>query len=433
MPASGSGSKMFKTLFEFAENYKPSEESLSAYINRTGSYNLNIFFNNIKDFAFYDLVKEEVANINLSSMSRDEKKFALVQSILTNNDLQLTSLPKALVPLQKYKSHSKNAFEEQLECFGKLSDKFKTNQLNFIVSPQHLTNFVKALDEGYEERKGSQHITFSIQDDETDVLCLKNNRELLLNEEGQPIKQPDGHGVLVSNLNSMEEDLILLSNIGNIARKKYHKKHIDNRKLLMGYTIFCAKRIKFFLDLQENDDIDKKNKSKLSKFLRKYFHIDLDKVLTNSTEGFHSTIFHLLNKPIRIAGVVRNESNLGEAPYWAKNSKGVSCLQLVAKEEINHKIPQQQEIYESSTHFNPVEMVIYNKNHRGEKFDLSLHAEDEPSILVEKSHGDHQIKYLEKPGLWNAGMRNYLTMFIQIKSGVFNPVEEITDVLKKYH
>ncbi len=433
IPASGSGSRLFKKLIAFASKYDAGQESFSAYVNRVGAYSLNEFFKHLKELPFYDEFKDDITQINLSDITSDEKKLLIARLIVEDERLALCKLPKALVPLHKYKEGSVTAFEEQIACYRQMSRKFKAMHIHFTVSPAHLENFADALELSCQSNPSQGKVTFSIQDGDTDVYCLKDGKELLLGQDGSPIKRPSGHGALISNLDTVSEDIIHISNIDNISCRKYHKQYRAQRQVLNGYLMFVTRRIHKFLDLLEKDELSGKKKRQLNKFLAKYFHLDLPTMLENSVEGFHSTVYHLLNVPIRIAGVVPNEGKPGGAPYWVKNKNGVNTLQVVEKQEINTKIPEQKRHLQSSTHFNPVDMVIYRKDYKGNPFDLNEHAVDKLSMVVEKTQGADKIQYLERPGLWNGGMRNYLTMFIQLKPSSFNPVKEITDVLTKHH
>ncbi|MGB3591426.1 MAG: DUF4301 family protein [Nonlabens sp.] len=433
IPASGSGSRLFKRLVAFAQNFDPQEESFSMYVNKTGAYNLNDFFRHLKKLPFYEELQSDILKINLSNTSLDEKKHAIARLIVSDDRISLCNLPKALVPIHNYGSHSKTAFEEQMDCFNLTGSKFQSSHIHFTVSPSHLSSFAAALDKSRNSNQTAGKVTFSIQDSDSDVYCLKDGKQLLLNEHGRPIKRPSGHGALIKNLDTVSEDIVQISNIDNIACNDHHKNYSNSRKVLTGYLLFCVKRIKYFLELLERDELEGKRKKQLSKFLKKYFHLNLKAILEESNEGFHSTVYHLLNAPIRIAGVVVNDGKPGGAPYWSKNSRGITSLQIVEKAEINKKIPYQKQLLKNSTHFNPVDMVIFNKDYRGNKFNLEEYAVKEPSMVVRKTQGVDKIQYLERTGLWNGGMRNFLTMFIQIDSKTFNPVKEITDVLSKYH
>ena len=80
-------------------------------------------------------------------------------------------------------------------------------------------------------------------------------------------------------------------------------------------------------------------------------------------------IVAILNRPIRVCGMVQNEGEPGGGPFWIKDNKGNLTLQIVETSQINLKNKQQEKILKNSTHFNPVDLVCGVKNYKGEKFD----------------------------------------------------------------
>jgi hypothetical protein len=54
-------------------------------------------------------------------------------------------------------------------------------------------------------------------------------------------------------------------------------------------------------------------------------------------------------------------------------------------------------------------------------------------FISEKSKDGKKLKALELPGLWNGGMANWLTVFVEVPIGTFNPVKTINDLLREQH
>ena len=52
VPASGAASRMFKSLYLFLDNYHINKETINAYINRTKSLDLFLFFVTVEKFHF---------------------------------------------------------------------------------------------------------------------------------------------------------------------------------------------------------------------------------------------------------------------------------------------------------------------------------------------------------------------------------------------
>ena len=65
VPASGAASRMFKKLFEFRQSYNKTPEDIKNYHSDTGANSIFDFFNRIDKFAFYNELKELMANDGL--------------------------------------------------------------------------------------------------------------------------------------------------------------------------------------------------------------------------------------------------------------------------------------------------------------------------------------------------------------------------------
>ena len=127
--------------------------------------------------------------------------------------------------------------------------------------------------------------------------------------------------------------------------------------------------------------------------------------------------------------------NLGEpggGPFWVEGEGGES-LQIVESAEVDQDSSSQRHIWESSTHFNPVDIVCGVKDFKGEKFNLIGFVDPEAGIITEKTLGTKKIKALELPGLWNGSMSGWITVFVEVPSTTFNPVKTVWDLLKEPH
>lgn len=84
-------------------------------------------------------------------------------------------------------------------------------------------------------------------------------------------------------------------------------------------------------------------------------------------------------------------------------------------------------------YFNPVLMAVSSKDIDGNKLDLNKFSDPEKYFVVEKEYQNKKIKYVEQPGLWNGGMANWLSIFVEVPSETFTPVKNILDLLNKAH
>jgi len=140
-----------------------------------------------------------------------------------------------------------------------------------------------------------------------------------------------------------------------------------------------------------------------------------------------------LNRPMRVCGMVQNTSEPGGGPFWVKGKNGRKSLQIVEKNQINLDDEHINDLFEDSTHFNPVDIVCSIKDYKGNKFNLLNYRDEESGLVIEKTWEGKPIKSYEMPGLWNGGMSNWLTVFVEVPLITFNPVKELNDLLRMQH
>jgi hypothetical protein len=90
-------------------------------------------------------------------------------------------------------------------------------------------------------------------------------------------------------------------------------------------------------------------------------------------------------------------------------------------------------IWESATHFNPVDLVCGVRDYRGKPFHLADFIDPQAGLISLKSKGDQKLKALELPGLWNGAMAHWNTVFVEVPLSTFNPVKTILDLLRTEH
>ena len=140
----------------------------------------------------------------------------------------------------------------------------------------------------------------------------------------------------------------------------------------------------------------------------------------------------MLNRPVRICGMVKNEGEPGGGPFWVKEDDTQS-LQIVEQTQLDLHSKEQKDIWKSSTHFNPVDLVCGVRNYQGEKFDLTDYVDRNAVFISKKSHEEGDLQVLELPGLWNGSMAYWNTVFVEVPIETFNPVKTIDDLLRKSH
>ena len=142
---------------------------------------------------------------------------------------------------------------------------------------------------------------------------------------------------------------------------------------------------------------------------------------------------NILDRPLRVCGMVKNEGEPGGGPFWVADKEGEVALQIIESAQVNTKDPKQEEIFKNSTHFNPVDIVAGVRNYKGEKYNLLDFVNPDLAFIANKTDGGNEIKALELPGLWNGAMALWNTLFVEVPLETFNPVKTVNDLLKPSH
>ena len=107
-------------------------------------------------------------------------------------------------------------------------------------------------------------------------------------------------------------------------------------------------------------------------------------------------------------------------------------MQIVESAEVAES-PDQRQIFASSTHFNPVQIVCALRDGHGQSFDLDQFVDRRAVFIVQKSVAGRELVALERPGLWNGGMAAWNTVFVEVPSETFAPVKTVFDLLRPEH
>ena len=75
-------------------------------------------------------------------------------------------------------------------------------------------------------------------------------------------------------------------------------------------------------------------------------------------------------------------------------------------------------------------MVCGITDFKGEKFSLYDFRDELRFMVSSKTLENNKIKILEWPGLWNGGMAQWNTMFIELPSDTFHPVKTVADLIR---
>lgn len=439
VPASGAASRMFKFLTAFLNDFDISKETINAYINRKKDNELPIFIVAMEKFPFFKAVDKKLREIYLDfeSLDRDYKNYYFIKLLLSPDYFDFANKPKAVLPFHEYKTHIAVPIEEHLnECVHYATSEEVSN-LHFTVSEAHQNLFersISSLKEKIENESGVEiNVSYSYQSKKTDSVTVDLDNKLVRDKNNKIVFRPGGHGALIDNLNQLDADIIFVKNIDNVIQN-----HIDEitlyKKALAGILIKIQQKVFDYLNAIENNTIKQEEIGEIVLFLKDKLNTDLSADFNKFTlENQIEKIKELLDKPIRVCGMVKNEGEPGGGPFWVMNDKGITSLQIVETSQVDLSNKKQQQILAESTHFNPVDLVCGIKNYKGERFDLQKFVDEKAGFIVEKSVDGKVVKSYELPGLWNGSMANWLTIFVAVPLITFNPVKTVNDLLKPAH
>jgi len=428
VPASGAASRMFKDLFSFLGKAKTLEEA-----NRLAEENpaIKLFFSQLTKFAFYPELASLVEN-------KDDKR-EWVEKLLSDKGMGYGQKPKGQLTFHKYNTTTRTPFEEHLiEAAAYCAGSNGKASIHFTVTPEHQAGFEQIFErvkKEYQKRLGLQfEVSFSQQKKSTDTLAAGQDNQPFRDKEGKLVFRPGGHGALIENMADLDADIIFIKNIDNVVPDHLKSETKKYKKALAGVLISYQNKIRSFHEklskpgAAENEEL----LNSVETFIQK----DLCCEFSSHFESNQHRLEYLrkkLNRPFRVCGMVKNEGEPGGGPFWAINSDQSVSLQIVEKAQIDLNNPKQLEIFEQSTHFNPVDLVCSIFDFKGEKYDLMRFVDPQTGFISEKSLDGKILKALELPGLWNGAMSDWNTIFVEVPAITFNPVKTVNDLLRPEH
>ncbi len=439
VPASGAATRMFKHLFEFREEYHV--KGMECFTDKTFN-SIFYFFQHIHKFPFYDKLYNELWSIGykMEELLENHDYLPIIDSLLNSEGLDYGFLPKGLIYFHKYGDISRTALEEHLVEGAQYARDIHGNvNIHLTVSPEHRAGFnalVERVKSFYENHyEVTLHITFSEQKPCTDTVAVDMQNEPFRNADGTLLFRPGGHGALIENLGDLDADIIFIKNIDNVAPDHLKPQTIRYKKALAGLLISYRNLIFDYLRrLTETTDIT-------DDLIAEILDFTTDELCVVPPANFEAknkaeTIAYLvdvLNRPIRVCGMVKNQGEPGGGPFWAENANGTVSLQIVESSQIDLKDARTKAIFDQATHFNPVDLVCSTKNYKGNKFNLHSYRDPETGFISVKSKDGKQLKALELPGLWNGAMSSWNTIFVEVPLATFSPVKTVNDLLRNEH
>lgn len=437
VPASGAATRMFKFLNEFLNDFDIENESINAYINRKKGKELAYFIVGLEKFPFYKEVNNRLKEIypNFKSLEKEYKNYYFIKTLLSPEHFDYANKPKGILSFHKYKSHVATAIEEHLQECALYASSNGISHLHLTVSEKHQTLFDRSIkkikSKIEEETETIINVTYSIQNKSTDTLAVDIENNPLRGEDQQLVFRPGGHGALIENLNSLDADIVFIKNIDNVIQNQregiaLYKKALAGILLELQHQIFG-----YLLNIETATTEDL---NKIVMFVTSNLNLKIqNSYLEYNLKDKIDFLKALLDRPIRVCGMVKNEGETGGGPFWVQDGDGIVSLQIVETSQVDADNPDQVAILKSATHFNPADLVCGIKNYKNVKFDLTQFIDKKGGFIVEKNKNGKALKGYELPGLWNGAMANWITVFVEIPLFTFNPVKTVNDLLKPVH
>ena len=422
VPASGAASRMFKDLYEYVGENKASTMIETVLLG-------------LEKFAFY----EDLAALNINM--KDPK--AVIGAIIEGDPAAGTGLglgkkPKGLIKFHKYTNGGRTAMEEHLVEVALYGG--NPARIHFTVSPEHMDDFKRLVDErigAFSAKYGVEYeITYSIQEPSTDTVAVNPDNTPFREGDAQTgdiLFRPGGHGALIENLNRIDADLIFIKTVDNVVPDHLKGDTVLYKKALAAIALELQQQIFSYLKTIDGGG-EKAADAAFQADVRQFIEQKLCYRFPTDAQPTLADLRRVLDRPLRVCGMVRNEGEPGGGPFWAQTSLGIPgalSLQIAESSQIDPAV--RKELMGGGTHFNPVDLVCAVRNFQGQKFDLTQYIDKKTGFISEKSKEGRSLKALELPGLWNGAMADWTTVFVEVPITAFAPVKTVADLLRPQH
>lgn len=454
VPASGAATRMFADLLEARK--KGAEFLVQvpevAHHDKTARA-IQQIFESLPHFAFYPELREIVlkkssGKVDLDSVSahdlfRGGDAGAVISAIVDSEGLGLADMPKALIPFHRYGAQDVcTSLAEHLHTAAEVgADMIGGCRVHFTCSPEHMEGFHREAREVahlIHKRQGVQfNLSFSIQDPSTDTVCVDEEGNLGRDPLGNPLLRPGGHGALLFNLERLGRegsDAVYINNIDNVHPAHRRHEFVDSKLLLLGVLSEVQASVHAAV-AGLRTGMDEQGVQELYDEMNRQVGLGVSTQEWNDADvaARVSLLIDALDRPIRVVGVVKNMGEQGGGPFWVRGSNGRVTRQLVERHELDPADEQQQALFAQGTHFNPVRIMCGLKDHTGKPHELNRFVNQRAVLISEKSISGSRVKILERPGLWNGGMAEWITIFVEVDEATFAPVKSVADLAKPSH
>ncbi len=396
VPASGAATRMFKDFYQYLNDGIETDT-------------IHFFFDHLEEFPFYEDLYNEVSRRGDSMDSKRD-----VVEVLIN---EFASQPKILLDIHYDEADDTlfNIFDEHI-IEGQEYLKDQNYAYHFTISKEHIKKFKRL-----NKKTIGEDISYSTQLPETDTLAVDMDNNPFKLENGKDLYRPGGHGALIHNLNELNTDVILIKTMDNVCHHNLLPITVEHKQKLINIGLTVKEQLDTYTTNLLEDTYDLKT---IEKFITDVFKISTKEKLTKDIA------LNILNRPLRIVGLVKNQGEPGGGPFLVQDGE-MSSPQILETKELAPE--SSSELLAASQYFSPTDLVCFVKDHHGNKYNLLDYVNKDRYFVTEKTYKGRQLKAIEHPGLWNGAMHNWNTVFVEVPLETFNPLKNVKDYLRKGH
>ncbi len=141
-----------------------------------------------------------------------------------------------------------------------------------------------------------------------------------------------------------------------------------------------------------------------------------------------------LDRPLRVCGMVPNTGEPGGGPFWVRGADGrvtpPDRRVGAGGRALRRPGRDRSQARRTSTRCSsPARCGARTAAPTGSR----AYVDPGAAMVARKSAGGRDLLALERPGLWNGAMAEWLTVFVEVPLAVFNPVKTVLDLLRPEH
>lgn len=395
VPASGAATRMFRALAAVRERGLGLDPVALAAAAAAGSADAADAVRFGRDLGRLALARPLAGALGLDLATLERRAASgplepILAALLDADGLDAARRPKALLPFHEEAGETRTAFDDQLaEGLAYARSSGGEARLHFTIAPGARAQFEAALERRAGELAAGgarPAVAFSEQSPATETLALDADGRPARDRGGRLLLRPAGHGALLANLEATRGDLVSIKNVDNILPRARHAEIAAWKLVLAGLLV----------ELEETPATGEP-------------------------------------RPSRVCGVVRNAGEPGGGPFWVDSGADLATPQIVESSQVDLDDRAQREAWSSSTHFNPVDLVVALRSPDGRPHSLERHLDPRAAIVTSKAEGDRTLRVLERPGLWNGAMAGWRTVFVEVPAWTFAPVKTVLDLARPEH